>query len=306
MAASGNRGTLTRRRNGARLPIGSQVGSPVLRKEDSRARHRAPANFIDEPGPARHAVHARRPEPARRRPNGGRWTMGKALQVPGVVAAFSGADLEGESARSPAGGVAGGPRDDQEPLVLAGDQGARSPLPGRDRGRGSSPSRRARRADGGRGHRGWTGEPPTVLVDVRGRAQDDDAPNPGTEGPRHQQVVRSWDAHQRRSVDKAFADSPVIVKATLLYQRLIANAVDPWLPGNLRSDHRTAHAMDGDAESRTWYRHPRWRRSMLGSPREPTTATIAPRVGQGGSAGRFRVEPEEALALVLARRLDGR
>ncbi len=101
-------------------------------------------------------------------------------------------------------------------------------------------------------------------------------------------------------VDAAFANAPVIVKERYYIARLIPNAMEP------RAALAQANAATGELTLWSATQIPHIVRTtmaafVLGVP-ESKLRVIAPRVG-GGFGSKIRVGPEEALALVLARKL---
>jgi carbon-monoxide dehydrogenase large subunit len=128
-------------------------------------------------------------------------------------------------------------------------------------------------------------EPLPALVDVE-KAQDADAPilheDLGTN------ASYTW-ALTNGDVDKAFADSPVIVKARYYLPRLIPNAMEP------RGCVGASDAITGQLTlwTSTQIRTscaPRWRRSCWASPR--ASSASSPRVG-GGFDRRFASAPRK-------------
>src|SRR5438094_6170197 len=266
------------------------VGSPVLRKEDGEliTGH---GEYIDDltlPGTV--YMHAVRSPLAHARINSVDVT--KALEVPGVVAAFSGADLESEWA-GPLPVAWPVTEDIKNPSFWpvtkdkARYQGeivavvvAESPGAARDGGEAVEVDY----------------EPLPVLVDVA-KAQDADAPilheDLGTN------KSYTWTL-TNGDVDKVFADAPVIVKGRYYLPRLIPNAIEP------RGCLGTSDPITGQLTLWSATQIPHIVRTtmaafVLGVP-ESKLRVIAPRVG-GGFGSKIRVGPEEALALVLARRL---
>ena len=267
------------------------VGSPVLRKEDAELVTGHGKYIDDLVLPGMLYMHAVRSPHAHARI--GKVDVSKALQVPGVVAAFSGADLESEWA---------GPL----PVAWPVTEDIKNPpfwpvTKDKARYQGEivavvvAESTGAAR-DGGEAVE-VEYEPLPVLVDVA-KAQDADAPI------LHEDIGTNksytW-ALTNGDVDKAFADSPVIVKARYYLPRLIPNAMEP------RGCLGTSDPITGQLTLWTATQIPHIVRTtmaafVLGVP-ESKLRVIAPRVG-GGFGSKIRVGPEEALALVLARRLN--